>query len=359
MLRPRTHLRHLTPYELPARSAKSGVEPLQLAQNENYAAASEHAIFAAREACAESSRYPDPDATGLRSAIADLHGLQSEKIVCARGAMELISLLAAGYLEPGSDVVTSEFGYMYFRSAAELAGARVIEAPEPGFIVDSAAIARSVTDSTRLVFLANPGNPTGSFLPKSALAELRRLLPDSVVLVIDEAYAEFVEPNRYRSCFDMVEEGATVVLRTFSKIYGLAGLRVGWGYFPLEIASLVRVVQQPNGVTGPSQAAATAAIRDQRHVDELRARTITIRNDFARSLRALGFNPLPSEGNFVLVGFDSPSATASADAHLRTDAIVVRGMNGYRLPECLRITLGTEEQMQRVVCSLERWVETQ
>ena len=332
---------------------------LELTQNENYAAASEHALAAAREACANSVRYPDPDAAVLRTAIADLHGLEPDRIVCARGAMELIALLATAYLEPGFSAVVSQFGYLYFQTAIELAGARVLKAREPALIIDPTNLADRVEKTTRMVLIANPGNPTGSFVPKSALIRLRNALPNSVILVIDEAYAEFVEPEQYQTCFDLVEGGATVVLRTFSKIYGLAGLRIGWGYFPSELSSVLRVIQQPNGVTGPGQAAATAAIRDQLHVNTLRATTTAIRHDFTESLRTLGLAPLPSQGNFVLVKFRSSVAAASADAHLRSDAILVRGMNAYGLSDCLRITLGTQDQLKRVIDSLEQWISTE
>ena len=295
----------------------------------------------------------------LRSSIADLHDIDPGRIVCTRGAMELISLLAMIYLEPGASAVTSQFGYLYFRTATELAGARVIKAPEPQLVVEPEAIADCVDKTTRMVFIANPGNPTGSYLNKSDLIRIRNSLPDSVLLVIDEAYAEFVEHHLYRTCLEMTDDGVTVVLRTFSKIYGLAGLRIGWGYFPFEIATLLRVVQQPNSVTGPGQAAATAAIQDQQHVASLQERTIRIRNSFVQSLYTLGLNPLPSQTNFVLVRFQSPAAAANADAHLRSDAIVVRRMDGYDLSDCLRITLGTPEQMQRVIGSLTRWIGTQ
>lgn len=167
---------------------------------------------------------------------------------------------------------------MYFRTASELTGARVVQAPAPSMTVDTTAMAASVDETTRIVFVANPGNPTGSLIPKSALIDLRRTLPDAIVLVIDEACAEFVEPRRYTRCFELTESGDAVVLRTFSKIYGLAGLRIGWGYCPQQIADLLRVVQQPNGITGPGQA----------HIRRVRSRTLAIRDEFTRSLGAQG-----------------------------------------------------------------------
>ncbi len=357
MLRPRAYLSRLKPYELPSGLTSEKVEPLRLDQNENFAAASECALIAARDACGSSARYPDADARALREAIADLHGLEPERIVCARGAMELISLLATVYLEPGVSAVVSEFGYLYFRTAIRLAGAEVLQAPEPAMRVDPVLMAAQVRDHTRLVFVANPGNPTGSFLYRSECLRLREALPESVILVIDEAYAEFVPLDDYRSSFDLVDGGNTVVLRTFSKIYGLAGMRAGWGYFPPEIATHLRILQQPNGISTPAQAAAAAAIGDQRHIDGLRQRTLEIRSGFIESLRRMGLDPLPSFGNFVLVKFESPASAAQADAHLRSDAIAVRGVQAYGLHACLRVTLGTEEEMQRVVSSLERWMD--
>ena len=356
MLKPRAHLRNLAPYELPGKGTAGDSKLLQLSQNENYVDASPNALAAARDACAASVRYPDPDANELRAAIAALHGLDPQRIVCARGAMELISLLTTVFLEPGASAVTSQYGYMYFRTASEVTGARVVQAPERSMTVDATAMAACVDRTTRMVFVANPGNPTGTLIPQSALIGLRRALPDSVVLVIDEAYAEFVEPERYTRCFELTESGDTVVLRTFSKIYGLAGLRIGWGYCPQQIADLLRVVQQPNGITGPGQAAAVAAIADQTHIQRLRTRTLAIRDEFTQSLRTLGLNPCPSQGNFVLLALDSATAAVDADAHLRRHGIAVRGMNGYGLPNCLRITLGTEPQMERVVHTLKDWM---
>lgn len=355
MLKPRDYLLLLDPYELPARSLEEGEDMLHLAQNENSLGASLRALDAAKRACATSAFYPEPDAATLRRAIANLHGLAPDRIVCARGAMELISLLATIYLEPGTSAVISQFGYLYFRNAIELAGARAITAPEPGMVVDPDAISACVEESTRMVFVANPGNPTGSYLPKMDLVRLRKSLPDSVLLVIDEAYAEFVEPDRFQTCFDMVDESTTVVLRTFSKIYGLAGLRVGWGYLPSGTAGLLRVLQQPNAVTGPAQAAAVAALLDQRHVKLQRASISEARKEFSEALRILGLDPLPSQGNFVLVKFESGEDAASADAHLSSAGILVREMSCYLLPHCLRITLSTKEQMRRVAGSLQKW----
>ena len=355
MLAPREHLRGLAPYQLPDTTSPDAMPILQLAQNENAMGASQRSLDAAAAACVDSMLYSDSSAAGLRQAIADVHNLDVNQIVCGCGSMELISLLATAYLEPGSSAVVSQFGYLYFVTAIANAGARVLTAPEPRLIADPDLIVDRVEEDTRFVFLANPGNPTGSCLPGSELRRLRGALPDDVVLVIDEAYAEFMEEEDHPPLFDLIDHGNTVVLRTFSKIHGLAGLRVGWGYFPAQIADVLRIIQQPGAISSPGQAAAAAAIRDREHVVDIRRRTRRVRDSFIESMQVLGLEPLPAHGNFVLIRFASETAADGAYVHLRGDAIVVRLMKNYGLAEYLRITIGTESQMERVTASLNRW----
>jgi histidinol-phosphate/aromatic aminotransferase/cobyric acid decarboxylase-like protein len=242
------------------------------------------------------------------------------------------------------------YGYMYFATAARLAGAAVDLAPEADLIVDTAALAAQVRPATRVVFVANPGNPTGTRIGRADLVALRDRLPADVLLVIDEAYAEFAPPA---PVFDLVARGNTVVLRSFSKAYGLAGLRVGWGLFPEAVAAEVQKTMPPNGVAAPAQAAAAAAMRDTAW---MRASVATIgarRDRFAARLRAAGLAVPDSHTNFVLIGFASAAAAAAADAALRRDGLVLRGMAGYGLPDRLRATIGSAEAMDRAAAILE------
>ncbi len=355
MIKPRDHLLGLMPYQLPEEPEIDPAQIVRLDQNENNLNASEAVLNAAREACSESAFYPDPYASGLREAIAGVHGLRMEQIVCGRGSMELISLLATAYFDFVTSAVVSQYGYMYFRTAIAAAGAQILTAPEPNLVVDVDSVVSTIRDNTRIVFIANPGNPTGSCLSSTKIRQLREGLPENVLLVIDEAYAEYLDGDiRYRN-FDLVDRGDTVVLRTFSKIYGLAGLRIGWGYFPQDVANILHTIQQPNGITGPGLAAAYVAICDREHMLRVRTRTISIRDQFVDSLKAMGLAPYPAYGNFVLVKFDSCGTASDALAHLRSDSILVRPMDGYDLDDCLRITIGTEDQIQRTTESLGRW----
>jgi histidinol-phosphate/aromatic aminotransferase/cobyric acid decarboxylase-like protein len=228
----------------------SGV--VRLDQNENNLNASETVLKAARDACADSARYPpESHASALYETIADQHTLSVNQIVCGRGSMDLISLLTNTYLDSHSSAVVSQYGYMYFTTAIAQAGARITSAPEPDLVVNPDAIVLCITNDTRMVLIANPGNPTGSYLPKKEIRQLRESLSSDILLVIDEAYAEYLDQSTSTDNFDLVGRGDTVVLRTFSKIYGLAGLRIGWGYFPprncygVENNSTTRRVDRP------------------------------------------------------------------------------------------------------------------
>ena len=349
MLNPRAHLSKLAPYAIPDRPSSVDADALFLDQNESYEPLHSDIIAAAVSACGTPHIYPDADASLLREAIGNLHNIDSRHIICARGAMELISLLATAYLEPDCNAISSEFGYLYFSTATALSGADLVVAPEPDLIVDTDVIPSLVTPQTRIVFIANPGNPSGSYLQKSKITALRSALPDDVLLILDEAYGELVSADRYEPCFDLVESSNTVVLRTFSKIYGLAGLRAGWGYFPPHIEKVIRTIQQPNGLNHPAQAAALAAIHSQHAVTQLAENLRAVRNEFIQTTEAIGFGPVPSETNFVLLRFKSLETANKINEHLLQNKIHVRTLAAYNLNHCLRITLGSPGQMRRLV----------
>ncbi len=357
MSKPRSHLVGLKPYPLPERSPHRDNELLQLDSNENFSGLHPEIVEAAKRACHEAPQYPEDYAAELCQAIARVHQLNPERIVCARGAMELISMLATIYLEPGLNAVVTQFGYLYFRAAIEFSGASAIIVPEQNLIADIDAMADQVNADTRLVFVANPANPAGSLLTNQQLLRLRLALPESVILVIDEAYAEYVDPAIYHPNFALVEQGNTVILRTFSKIYGIAGFRVGWGVFPRAIGDTVRVIQQPNAVTGVSQAAAIAAINQTELVPRTRDQTQQVRASFSADLSAMGLIAYPSHGNFVLVRFDSTGAAAAAALYLRERNILVKLLDAYGLSDCVRITIGRQSQMNRVIVCLREWIK--
>lgn len=344
----------LAPYALAELVVAPGKRMVSLAQNESALPPSPAAISAAKTALSDAALYPDPDWRDLRSAIADVHGIDPVSILCGSGSMELIGALAAAYLGPGDRALTTAYGYLFFRTAARLAGAEVDLAPEAGLTVDVDALLNLVRAETRVVFVANPGNPTGTRITRAELTRLRDRLPENVLLVLDEAYGEFADTPG-ESMFDLVARGDTVVLRTFSKAYGLAGMRVGWGVFPVAIAEQVRKILNPNNISIASQAAATAAMRDQAHMRMVRDQTTARRERFATSVRGIGLEVPESHTNFVLIRFPAAHAAASADQALRAEGIILRGMGGYGLPDCLRATIGAEHDMELTHTTLTAW----
>jgi histidinol-phosphate aminotransferase len=350
---PRQHILTLAPYVLADLSVASHVRAIHLAQNENAVPPGAAALEAMRAAVENINRYPESDAVTLRRAIAAAENLDADRIVCGAGSMELLALLALAYLAPGDEIVISEYGYVFFRTLAELAGARFVLAPERAFRADIDAMLACVGPRTRMVFLAHPNNPTGSLLSRDEMATLRASLRGDVVLVIDAAYAEYVTDKDYEPGADLVTASSnTVMIRTFSKILGLAGLRVGWGYFPAPIAEILNRMRHPNNINTVAIAAATAAIADRGHIAAVRAGNAELRDWFTRELKQMGFAPPASHGNFVLLPFASAHDAATTKEFLKTRGIVVRPMSAYGLDQCLRITLGTPEEMRVTIDAL-------
>ena len=353
---PRPHVAALAPYALADLSVPDGLDPVSLAQNESAWPPSPDALQAARQAVNQARLYPDPDWSDLRAAISAVHDIDPDTILIGAGSMELIVALVAAYAGPGDTVLSTTHAYALFKGAAAMAGARYTAAPETDLTVSVDALLGAVTPQTRLVCVANPANPTGTRIGQADLARLRAGLPPDTLLLIDEAYGEFTDTA---PTFHMTEAGNTVVLRTFSKAYALAGLRIGWGVFPPAVAEQVRKLLNPNNVSGPAQAAAAAAMRDQAHMHDLVRRTSAIRARFCRGLDGLGLTHVPSHTNFVLIRFADAQAAGSADAFLRQSGILMRGMGGYGLPECLRATISTEPAMDAALSGLADWRSTQ
>ena len=309
---------------------------VSLAQNESAFPASPAAVSAGQNALAQLPLYPDPDWVELRAAISEIHGLQSGRILCGAGSMELIGCLIRAYAGVEDRVLGTEYGYAFVASAAAQVQAGYVKASEIELTVSVNDILNAVEPSTKIVFVCNPGNPTGTLIPNSELVKLRTALPEDVLLVVDQAYAEFAdEANDPAEIFALVDRGDTVVMRTFSKAYGLAGSRVGWGYFPDDIAQQVRKLLNPNNVSIPSQAAASAAMRDQSHMRKVVADTARIRDRFAADCREMGLRVPASHTNFVLLRFASAAQAQQADIALRSNNLLMRGMGGLwvnRLP---------------------------
>ncbi|GAB3454221.1 histidinol-phosphate transaminase [Insolitispirillum peregrinum] len=338
-------------------SSVKGVERIyKLSSNEGALGPSPKAQAALVATAGKLHRYPDGGSTELRKAIAARYGLDPTTIVCGAGSDELIGLLVKAYAGPGDEVLYSEHGFLMYGIYAKGCSAVPVTAPERNLCADVDALLAAVTDKTKLVFVTNPSNPTGTYTSAEDLARLRAALPSHVLLVIDAAYAEYVDRNDYTTGLELAQSTPnTVMLRTFSKLHALGGARVGWGVFPPAIADVMNRLRSPFNLTSSSQAAARAAIEDV----EFQALCKT-HNDYwlpwmKAELKALGLHTTDSVANFVLVQFPADGAHSAKAAHafLQNRGLIVRPVGSYGLPEWLRITIGTGEENQMVIAALK------
>ncbi|MEM8836974.1 MAG: histidinol-phosphate transaminase [Pseudomonadota bacterium] len=351
---PRDHIQSMAAYALADLSTSASGDIISLSQNESFRPPSPNVGEAVKSALSQSMLYPDPDWRDLRNALADVHAIQSVRILCGNGSLDLIGAIARVYSGPKRSVLVSEHAYPFFRTAGALSDARVDKAPEVDATVSVSAMIDAVRPDTGLVFIANPGNPTGTRLSKKDLVRLREGLRDDILLVIDEAYGEFADHLGER-CFDMVEGGNTILLRTFSKAYGMAGYRVGWGLFPDLIQCEIRKVLNPNNVSSLSQVAALAALRDQRYMRETCDMTIEIRDRIAADLKSAGFKVYPSFTNFLLIDCETEAKADDLDQRLRDEGILLRKQVGAGLPGMVRMTVGTAEAVNIAVDWMIKW----
>jgi histidinol-phosphate aminotransferase len=318
---------------------------VKLSSNEGAFGPPPAAIEAMRAAAAAMHRYPDGHMVALRRAIGAAFGLDPARIVCGNGSDDVLALLIQSFGGPGTELIMSAHGFSIYEIAGRLAGCTVRKAPERRLTADVEAILALVTPATRMVFLANPNNPTGTLLTEGEMARLRRALPEDVLLVIDAAYAEYVTRTDYEAGAKLVDAGEnTVMTRTFSKIFGLGGARLGWAYAPPAIVDVLNRVRGPFNVSATAAAAAIAALADESWVADGRAHNAQARAGLTARLRAAGLLVHPSEANFVLVDLGTPERAVAADAYLRARGIIVRNVKSYGLPSCLRVTIGTDEE---------------
>ncbi len=346
---PRPGILDISPYVGGESDAPGAARVIKLSSNESPLGPSPRAVEAIRRGAADSHRYPDGGATALREAIGRRFGLDPARIVCGCGSDELLTLLGRGFAGPGDEVLYSAHGFLMYAILARSVGATQVAVPERDLRADVDALLDRVGPRTRIVFLANPNNPTGSFLTREEVARLHAGLPENVLLVLDAAYAEYVARNDYSPGVELVEASGNVVMtRTFSKIFGLAALRVGWAYCPPAIADVLNRLRNPFNVTAPAQAAAVAALEDVAHLDAARTHNDVWLPWLAEKLAGLGLAVHPSIGNFLLVRLPAEEGrdAAAADAFLKSRGILVRRMEAYGLGDCLRITIGLEDEMQ-------------
>ncbi len=315
---------------------------LKLSSNENPSGASPAAVAAFRAAAASLHLYPDSGHASLRAAIARVHGLDADRIVCGAGSDEIIAFLCQTYAGPGTEVIHTEHGFGMYRISALAAGATPVEAKEDARRTDVDAILAAATPRTALVFVANPNNPTGTMIPTAEVERLAAGLPPQALLVLDGAYAEYVD--RFDGHAALVDARDDVVMtRTFSKIHGLGGLRVGWGYGPAHVIDALNRVRGPFNLSTPALVAAEAAVLDTGFTERCRRENARNRAWLADALGRAGVPSDPSEANFVLARFRDEAEARAADAALRARGIIVRRVAGYRLPQALRITVGDAE----------------
>jgi len=358
-LKPRPGILEIEPYVGGKAEVEGMDDVVKLSANEPALGPSPKAVEAVRAAATSAHRYPDGDARGLREAIGFRFGLDPQRIVCGAGSDELLQLLMRAYVGPGEEVLYSAHGFLMYRLTALAIGAIPVAVPEQDLRTDVDALLARVNSRTRAVFIANPNNPTGSYLTDDELAHLHAGLPEDVLLVIDAAYAEYVDRNDYSAGEELVDRAQNVVMtRTFSKLFGLAALRLGWMYAQPSVIEVMHRVRGPFNVSAAAQIGGIAALEDRDHQTAERANNQRWRPWLEEQLAALGLTVHPSVANFVLVEFerDGAKSAPAASAMLERQGILARPMAAYGLPHCLRITIGREQENQMVVERLREFL---
>jgi len=350
---PQPGILRIAPYVPGKSQAVPGVVPVKLSANESPLGASPRAIAAYQAQAGRLETYPEGSSKILREALGDVHGLDPERILCGGGSDEVLHLLAQTYLGEGDEAVMSRYGFNVYPIVTRGASAEIVMAPESDYRADVDALLAAVTDKTRLVFLANPNNPTGTYLSAAELERLHGGLRPDVLLVVDSAYAEYVTAADYSVGIDLVDRADNVVMvRTFSKM-GLAALRIGWMYGPAHVIDAVNRIRGPFNVSLPAQHAGAEAARDRGFTADLCRHNARWRDWLTRSIRSNRLRVVDSQANFVMVLFPDPAEAKAAFGALLEKGLIVREIHGYGIAEGLRISIGREEHMRGVVEVLE------
>jgi len=334
-------------YQGGAAHVEGMTDVVKLSSNENPFGPGAAAIEAFRRASYDLHRYPSTDHAGLRGAIGAVHGLEPDNIICGVGSDEIIHFLCQAYVGSGDEVVYTEHGFAMYRISTLAAGGTPVEVRERERVTDVEAILAGCTARTKLVFIANPNNPTGTMIGESELLRLADGIPEGAILVLDGAYAEYVEGYDGGAALAGAR-GNVVMTRTFSKLYGLGGLRVGWGYGPREIIDVLNRIRGPFNLSNAALATAEAAVRDQVYAAKCRAENARMRGWLASALAEHGVPSDVSCANFILARFASQQEAEACDDYLKSQGLIVRRVGGYKLPDCLRITVGDEASCRRV-----------
>jgi histidinol-phosphate aminotransferase len=357
---PKPGILDISPYVGGKATAAGFAHPIKLSSNENALGCSPLALAAFEAQGASLHLYPDGHAHRLRMAVAEKNGLEPDRLIFGCGSDEIFTLLCQVYCEPGDNVVQGQYGFLAYRIAARAAQAEVRFAREPERRIDIDEILTQVDDRTRIVFIANPSNPTGSWNTREEISRLHRALPGHVILVLDGAYTEFVDAADYEDGLALARRAENIVVcRTFSKAYGLAALRVGWGYAPVAMIDALERIRAPFNLNTPGQAAAVAALGDDDFLERSRALVQTWRPWLVQQFGAMGLEIMPSQGNFLLArfGHQAGRTAAEAEAFLAARGILVRGLAGYGLGDSLRITVGLEAENRAIVDALKAFFD--
>lgn len=355
----RPGIMEIAPYVPGKATANGSGKVYKLSSNETPLGPSPKAKAAYSELAGELEFYPDGGSTELREAIAARFGLNADHIVCGSGSDELLELIAAAYLGPGDEAIYTKHGFLVYPIAIKANGATPVVADEVDLTANVDEIIKKLSDRTKIVFLANPNNPTGTYLAFDEIKRLHSAMPADCLLVLDAAYAEYVRRNDYEAGIELVATSSNVVMtRTFSKIYGLAGLRLGWVYCPPGIADVLNRIRGPFNVNAAAIAAGVAAINDEAHTQKAVEHNEKWGGWLTDELTKLGLEVTPSVGNFLLIHFpDNANHNAhKADEHLSADGVIARRMDGYLLPGALRLTIGSKEANHAVIDSLKKFL---
>jgi histidinol-phosphate aminotransferase len=352
---PKAGILSITPYVPGKTSRAKGVTPLKLSSNENSYGASPKALAALSAAANTAARYPDGGSLALREAIASVHHIEANNIVCGAGSDELIGLIVHAYAGAGDEVLYPEHGFLMYKIYALGCGATPVEAKETNLTTNVDALLAAVTPRTKIVFLANPNNPTGSYISSAELTRLRQGLREDILLVIDGAYAEYVEESDYSDGLQLaLNTPNTIMLRTFSKIYGLGGVRIGWMVACPAIIDVMNRLRSPFNVSSVAQVAGAAAIADTGYTADMVRKNAEGRAFFHQECLRLGLTPYPSVTNFILVDFGTVERADKVVNGLLEQAMYIRDTVAYKLPSCLRITVGTMEENTKLVAAMGR-----
>ncbi|MDB5570809.1 MAG: histidinol-phosphate aminotransferase [Hyphomicrobiales bacterium] len=356
---PRAGILDIEAYVPGKSSAKGGGKIYKLSSNETPLGPPPSSIEAFHASAASLDVYPDGSVRALREAIGARFGLDAARIICGNGSDDILHLLAAAYIGAGDEGILTVHGFQIYKIAILAAGGTPVIVPEIDYTASVEEILAHVTARTKIVFIANPNNPTGTYLPFEEVKRLHSALPRNVLLVLDAAYAEYVRRNDYSAGIELVSTSENVVMtRTFSKIFGLASLRVGWAYAPAHVCDALHRIRGPFNVSGPAMAAAIAAIRDNAHVETSAAHNDRWLNWLTEQVSALGLEVTPSVANFILVHFPDVPGRSAADAEefLGQRGVIIRGVGSYNLPSAIRITIGSEEATRAVAAALKDFV---